>query len=228
MSPNSNILVVEGSSSQRDSLTPMLQKAGYETHTVSTGREALEWLEDASPDLVVFDASSMRSNGVRVCRRIRRARENTPLIHSRAVGDEEDRSAEADVYLERPYTSRKLLNRVRALLPANSNEEEIVRYGFLTLFRNKRSVEVAGRGEYTLTPKLALLLETFVRHPNELMTRRKLMELVWHTDFIGDTRTIDVHVRWLRECIEDEPSNPKLLKTVRGKGYYLNISPDGS
>jgi DNA-binding response OmpR family regulator len=85
-----------------------------------------------------------------------------------------------------------------------------------------------------LTPKLALLLETFIRHPNELLTRRQLMQSVWQTDFVGDTRTLDVHIRWVRECIEDDPSKPQLLKTIRGQGYLLSIpsqpnpNPNGS
>ena len=217
------VLLVEGHNSGRDSLSAMLQKAGYETFIVNAGAEALEWLEHTAPALIVFDASSMRSNGVRNCRRLRRLAEDTPIIHSRAAGIEEDRGAGADVYLERPFSSRKLLNRVRALLPADTSKEEIVRYGTITLFRVKRSVDVANKGEYTLTPKLSLLLETFMRYPNQLLTRRELMLAVWQTDFVGDTRTLDVHIRWVRECIETDPSHPQLLKTVRGQGYVLKI-----
>ena len=217
------VLLVEGHNAGRDTLSAMLQKAGYDTFIVNTGAEALEWLENTEPALIVFDASSMRSNGVRNCRRLRRLAENTPIIHSRATGIEEDRGAGADVYLERPFSSRKLLNRVRALLPADSSKEEIVRYGAITLYRIKRSVDVANKGEYTLTPKLSLLLETFMRHPNQLLTRRELMLAVWQTDFVGDTRTLDVHIRWVRECIENDPSHPQLLKTVRGQGYMLKI-----
>lgn len=219
------VLLVEGHNAGRDSLRPMLLKPGYEVMVVHTGAEALDWLQAQArtPDLIVFDASTMRSNGVRNCRRLRRSAELIPIIHSRASGEEEDRSAGADVYLERPYSARKLLNRTRALLPADSSREEIVRYGSITLFRSKRSVGVAGKGEFILTPKLALLLESFVRQPGTLLTRRHLMQTVWQTDFVGDTRTLDVHVRWVRECIESDPSRPQLLKTVRGKGYMLSI-----
>jgi DNA-binding response OmpR family regulator len=202
----------------------MLAKSVYDAHVVHTGSQALEWLQVQDADLIIFDASSMRSNGVRSCQRIRKAAERTPIIFSRAAGEELDRSAGADVYLERPFSGRKLLNRVRALLPADSAKEEIVRYGPLTLYRTKRSVEVSGRGEYTLTPKLAQLLEAFIRHPNELLTRPQLMLTVWETDFIGDTRTLDVHIRWIRECIEADPGHPQWLKTVRGKGYLLHIN----
>ena len=219
------VLLVEGQNAGRDSLRPMLLKAGYDITLVNTGAEALDWLQDQAPNLIVFDASTMRSNGVRNCRRLRRFAELIPIIHSRAAGEEEDRSAGADVYLERPFSARKLLNRTRALLPADSSREEIIRYGNITLFRNKRSVGVTGKGEFTLTPKLALLLETFVRQPGVILTRRQLMQTVWQTDFVGDTRTLDVHIRWIRECIEDVPGQPELLKTQRGQGYVLWIPP---
>ncbi len=218
------VLLVEGQSAGRESLASMLTKAGYSTSIVNSGTEALDWLEENHPDLIVFDASTMRSNGVRNCRRLRRFAENIPIIHSRSAEAEEDRGAGADVYLARPFSPRKLLNRVRALLPADTQKEEIVRYGKITLFRVKRSVDVLGKGEFTLTPKLALLLETFIRHPNELLTRRQLMQIVWQTDFVGDTRTLDVHIRWVRECIEVDPSRPLLLKTIRGQGYLLEIT----
>jgi DNA-binding response OmpR family regulator len=206
----------------------MLHKAGYAATIVHTGGEALDWMESHQPALIIFDASTMRTNGVRNCRRLRRMAERTPMIHSRAAGEEEDRGAGADVYLERPFSSRKLINRVRALLPADNTREEIVRYGTLTLFRFKRSVDVADKGEFVLTPKLALLLETFLRHPNELLTRPQLMQTVWQTDFVGDTRTLDVHIRWMRECIEENPSRPALLQTVRGQGYVLKMEPPRS
>lgn len=221
------ILLVEGPVASRDSLALMLKKTGYRIQTVHTGAEAISWLQDSIPDLIIFDASMMRSTGVRTCRRIRRIVGNTPIIHSRGLGEEEDHEAEADVYLERPFSSRKLLNRVKALLPADISKDEVVRYGAITLYRVKRSVDVSGKGEFTLTPKLALLLETFIRHPNQLLTRPQLMIDVWDTDFVGDTRTLDVHIRWIRECIEDDPSYPLLLRTVRGQGYVLNI-PDKS
>ncbi len=225
MGSSPQVLLVEGQNAGRETLATMLQKASYETVTVRTGAEAQRWLEKNTPDLIIFDASTMRSNGVRNCRRLRRQAEHVPIIHSRANGEEEDRSAYADVYLERPFSPRKLLNRVRALLPVDYSKEEIVRYGRITLYRNKRSVDVAGRGEFSLTPKLALLLESFMRHPNQLLTRPELMQMVWDTDFVGDTRTLDVHIRWVRECIEDDPSQPLLLRTVRGQGYMLRIDP---
>lgn len=219
------VLLVEGQTAGRDSLAGMLRKASYDIEIVRTGAEAQSWLVENQPDLIIFDASTMRSNGARNCRRLRRQAENTPIIHCRSTGQEEDRSAGADVYLMRPFSPRKLLNRARALLPADEHKEEIVHYGNITLYRFKRSVEVDGKGEYSLTPKLTQLLEIFIRHPNELLTRPQLMQTVWETDFVGDTRTLDVHIRWVRECIEVDPSRPQLLQTIRGKGYLLSVNP---
>jgi DNA-binding response OmpR family regulator len=219
------ILLVEGFRIDESSLAYSLQKANFEVMVVQTGRQALEWAQMHAPDLVVFDASSMRSSGARTCRRLRGMLGSVPIIHCRVEGHAEDPSILADVYLEQPFTGRKLLNRVRDLLPVDLYKEEIIRFGHILLYRSKRAVVVEEKGEQRLTPKLAQLLEEFLRHPNELVSRRQLMRNVWHTDYVGDTRTLDVHVRWVRECIENDPSNPALLRTVRGKGFILAL-PD--
>lgn len=217
------ILLVEGFRTSESSLAQPLQKANLEVTVVQTGREALEWVQKNVPDLVVFDASSLRSSGARTCRRLRGVLGTVPIIHCRMESHAEDPSILADIYLRQPFTGRKLLNRVRDLLPIDLQKEEIVRFGHILLYRSKRSVDVEGKGEQRLTPKLAQLLEEFLRHPNELVSRRQLMQNVWHTDYIGDTRTLDVHVRWVRECIEKDPSNPTVLRTIRGKGFILDI-----
>lgn len=220
------VLLVEGRSAANNSLAPALQKAGYCLEVAYSGSEALEKIKDAPPNLVVFDTTAMRSSGSRSCRRLRRVLgDGTPIIHSRAAGVPEDTTAGADVYLEHPFTSRKLLNRMRSLLPADDSKEEVIRCGSITFYRYKRSVCVDDQGEQRLTPKLADLLEEFIRHPNELISRRQLMQNVWKTDYIGDTRTLDVHVRWMREVIEQDPAKPELLQTVRGKGYIFNMLP---
>ena len=214
------ILIVEGKAGEH-SFVPALEKAGYQVFVVQTGAAALATIEKTGIQLIVFDASFMRSSGARICRRLRRVTETTPLIHVRAENQTLDQSADADVFMQRPFTPRKILNRIRALLPADEVKEEIVRYGSICLYRTKRSVEVNGQGESQLTPKLTLLLEEFIRHPNEVITRRQLMQNVWNTDYIGDTRTLDVHIRWMRELIEMDPAHPVILKTVRSKGYIF-------
>jgi len=216
------ILLIEGQPDSESSLMHPLVNAGFTVASFVSGREAVSWSQDHQPDLIVMDASSMRSNGVRISRRLRGILAETPIIYCRSEGVIEEPAATADIYLEQPFTGRKLLNRVKDLLPADPAQEEIVRYGHLTYYRGKRSVEVEGRGEERLTPKLAMLLEEFLRKPLTVITRRQLMQDVWQTDYVGDTRTLDVHIRWVRECIEEDPSNPKLLITHRGEGFMLD------
>jgi DNA-binding response OmpR family regulator len=215
-----SILIVEGNAGEH-SFAPALEKAGYQVHVVHSGASALTTLEKSPLHLIVFDASHMRTTGARTCRRLRRVAETIPLIHVRAEQQSLENVNGADVFMQRPFTPRKLLNRIRALLPADEVKEEVVRYGSICLYRTKRSVEVNGQGESQLTPKLTLLLEEFIRHPNEVISRRQLMQNVWDTDYIGDTRTLDVHIRWMRELIENDPAQPVILRTVRNKGYIF-------
>ena len=217
------ILLVEGKRAGQNTAVPALEKAGHTYTLCHTGNEAIKTLTNFTPHLIIFNAATMRTTGSRICRRIKRNDETLPIIHIRAAGSLKDLTAEADIYLEQPFTSRKLLNRVRDLLPIDYANEEIVRYGHITLFLSKKAVDVSGKGESRITPKLAHLLEQFLRHPCQMLTRRDLMQSVWKTDYIGDTRTLDVHIRWAREHIEENPAKPQFLKTVRGKGYILSI-----
>jgi DNA-binding response OmpR family regulator len=219
------ILLVEGRSASSSAYSLALKKEEFRVHVAHTGNEAMLLIKKITPDLVVYDAVSMRSSGVRTCKRLRNTLGETPIIHCRADKQAEDRSVGADVYLVKPFTPRKLLNRIKALIPADDLKEEIVRAGSLTFFLSKRSVELRGRGERSLTPKLASLLEEFLRHPNEVLGRDQLMRSVWDTSYLGDTRTLDVHIRWMREIIEDDPARPKILKTVRSMGYIFSIPP---
>lgn len=225
--PKATILLVEGKSSNPQSLKSALLKAKYGAEVRHNGKSAMDSVAIAKPDLVVFNAASMRSNGSRTCRRLRKALGEVPIIHIRQQGEPEEDEAEADIYLEHPFTPRKLLNRIRTLLPADEDSDEVVRYGEVKFYPDKPSVDVAGRGEKRLTPKLAQLLQEFLRHPNEVVTRVQLMQNVWKTDYVGDTRTLDVHMRWVREVVEFDPANPKFLLTVRGEGYVF-IVPKGS
>ena len=216
------ILLVEGKRAGQYTAVPALEKAGHRVEVCHTGTTAIQALKNFEPNLIIFNAATMRTSGARTCRRLKRNQEDLPIIHIRGEGDPEDTEAEADVYLEQPFTPRKLLNRVKDLLPVDHDLEETVRYGHISLYLSKKSVD-AGNGESRLTPKLVHLLEQFMRHPRQILTRRELMQRVWKTDYIGDTRTLDVHIRWVREHIEIDPAKPKFLKTVRGKGYVLAI-----
>ncbi|MCP4420540.1 MAG: response regulator transcription factor [Chloroflexi bacterium] len=217
------ILLVEGKRAGQFTAVPAFKKTEHTLDVYHTGVATIASLKQCIPHLIIFNAASMRTSGARTCRRLKRMNPELPIIHIRASGKPKDETAEADVYLEQPFTPRKLLNRVKDLLPVDHANEEIVRYGHITLYLTKKSVEIAGKGESRLTPKLAHLLEQFMRHPRQILTRRELMRRVWKTDYVGDTRTLDVHIRWTREFIEENPAKPQFLKTVRGKGYFLSI-----
>lgn len=221
------VLLLEGRSTSPTPIRAALVREGIDVSSISTGTGALDWLKENHADLLVYDASSMRSIGVRTCRRIRAAHPDLSIIHCRSQSQSSDVNGVADIFLVQPFTARKLMNRVKRLLPADDLKEEIIRAGNLTFYRTKRSVEVSGRGESKLTPKLAAMLTKFLSHPNEVISRRQLMEDIWQTQYVGDTRTLDVHVRWLREFIELEPAKPVILKTVRGVGYIFAVpSPE--
>lgn len=224
-----NILLVEGERVGEASLAIALRKAGYAVTLVHTSGAALDYLQEGLvPHVVVFDAASMRTSGVRSCRQMRRLLADHPIILTYPAGAEPNTHAQANLYLAKPFTARKLLNRIRTLLPPDELKEEIVRAGDLTLFLNRRSVIVTGKEEVHLTPRLVRLLEEFVRHPNQLVTRKQIMHNVWQTKYLGDTRTLDVHIRWIREAIEPEPERPVRLITVRGRGYIFYPQPQGN
>lgn len=220
------ILLIEDERAGDKSLEPALTRQRFHVQVCRNGADAIKWVQTTVPDIVVFDAATMLSSGVRSCREIRKVLQDTPIIHTRSNGEPKDASAGADVYLMKPFTARKVLNRVRALLPVDQYEEETVLAGELTFFRSKPSVILTGHSEKRLTPKQAHLLETFLRHPNQVLSRRQLMQEVWDTDYVGDTRTLDVHIRWVREAVEADPANPKRITTVRGVGYVYKLTAD--
>ena len=215
------ILLVEGNRTNGNSVFAAIEKPEFTINLAHTGKTALAAIRAQTPTLIIFNAATMRSSGARSCKRLRRAVGQVPIIHIRPQGQPEDISADADVYLERPFTPRKLLNRIKSFLPPDYTKEEVIRCGHIIFCRTKRTIEVVGKGDSRLTPKLARLLEEFVRHPHEIVSRRQLMQNVWNTDYIGDTRTLDVHIRWIRELIEADPARPVLLRTVRRKGYVF-------
>lgn len=218
------ILLIEAKNAGSTSMSAALRKVGYLVMVVDTGKDALLWAQENQPDLMIYDATTMRSSGARTCRRLRKILEDIPLIHCRNSSQKERPNAHADYYLLHPFTSRKLLNRVKAMLPVDVMREEIVRCGDITLYRHKRSVAMGDQSESQLTPKQADLLEAFIRHPYQILSRRELMQSVWQTDYLGDTRTLDVHIRWVREHIEKDPAKPSRLLTVRGRGYMFKLT----
>ncbi len=211
------ILLVEKPGTRAPVFAAALESKGYALVVVATGAEALERAEAVGPALVILNAASIGSSGVRICRSLRQAL-SVPIIHILPEGSESNavHDPSCDVLLRLPFTIRKLANRVRQLLPADSRDT--LRVGPIEFARTVSVVRAHGR-ETRLTPKAASLLEVFLHHPDETLDRGYLMRRVWDTNYTGDTRTLDVHVRWVRQAIEADPASPCHIRTVRGKGY---------
>lgn len=205
----------------RDSFSDALKKR-YEVLSVPSGKQAVAAARSRQPDIVVLDSISLHTPGERIARQIKDALVLVPLIHLRAADDPKTETP-AEIVLRLPFTSRKLVNSIERLLKRHMEQgDHLLVAGPLSMDVSRRMLFAKGQ-ETTLTPKLAALVEMFLRHPGEILDRKKLMEHVWQTDYLGDTRTLDVHIRWIRSAIEVDPGKPTLLKTVRGVGYRLEI-----
>ncbi len=162
----------------------------------------------------------MKTSGTRLCRSVRATLDGVPIVLLAPQGTRMDPGNGASLTLVHPFTPRKLLNRVSRLLPGDENFS--LELGPIKLNLAQRKVRCRGT-DYRLTPKQARLLEVFMHNAGRLMTREALIRQVWHTDYTGDTRTLDVHISWLRRSIEENPKHPTLLKTIRGMGYRLDL-----
>lgn len=214
------ILWVEGKRAESPSFVPGLRKKGYVIETAPTGEEALRLIPTFRPDLVVIHAASMRTSGKRIAKLVRAKTYGTPIVLITSKEQATANDIPVDVMLALPFTTRKLLNRIRPLLPGE--QDHLLQVGQLRLDTKLRRVSCEGR-EATLTPRLAQMLSVFLHHPGEALERKRLFREVWNTEYTGDTRTLDVHVSWLRRAIEEDPRKPVYLKTIRGMGYRLDV-----
>ena len=243
------ILWVEGERVNNPSFLSALQNRAYDLKIVPSGAIALSRLPEIDPDLVVINVPSLRSNCKRIVQSIRDTNGALPIVVIlppekpeisakrlyRTNGAEFDPTASpkhrrnplqaaeyehANVVLTLPFTLRKLVNRIVPLLPGGG--EHMLHVGPLRLDLERKRVRCLGR-EARLTPRLAKLLQILMQHPGEVMQRDDLFKQVWETKYAGDTRTLDVHISWLRQAIEEDARHPQLLKTVRGVGYRLDI-----
>lgn len=206
------ILYIAGKSRKAAEFAAALGKR-YELIRVYSGKQAIE--QPGTPSLIVLDAASMRTTGTRICEQLENAYAQVPVVHIHPAKKAEARS-EATLVLNLPLSARRLLQNVDSLL----NEEEIIECGPFRMNVVRRTLISHGK-EVQLTPKVASLVEIFLRHPEETIDRRTLMSQIWETDYLGDTRTLNVHIRWVRDALENGGKRPKYLKTVRGVGYRL-------
>ena len=214
------ILWIEGKRAESPSFIPDLQRKGYEFETVPSGKAALASLNEVDPDLVVVNAASMGTSGKRICKTLQENSDGLPILLIGSPDYPTSREADVDVFLELPFTWRKLSNRITRLLPVD--EGKFLHVGQIRLNLELRRVHCMGKEE-RLTPRLTDLLHLLMLHPGEVLERDDIFRKVWNTDYTDDTRTLDVHVSWLRQAIEEYPRKPRFLKTIRGIGYRLDV-----
>lgn len=228
------ILVVEDEPALRDTLSYNLKKDGFTVEAVGDGRAALDSARKLRPDLIVLDLMLPEIDGFEVCRILRKEM-TTPILMLTARDDEIDRvvglEVGADDYLTKPFSMRELMARVKAQLRRSrllreelgksvdlQKKHEKLTFDTLTINLTRREVTLKDE-PLALKPQEYDLLLFFAEHRGQMLSREFILERVWGWDFIGDSRTVDVHVRWLRQKIEEDPSAPKRIVTVRGGGY---------
>ena len=222
------ILVVDDEATLRETLVEALESEGYRAIAAADGREALVRFRADRPDLVLLDLMLPELSGVEVCRIIR-AESDVPIVMLTAKDSEVDKvvglELGADDYVTKPFSLRELTARIRALF--RRSEQRAVEPPPSVVDLGRVQIDLAGhrllrQGEaVAIKPKAFDLLAFFLRHPGQVFTRDQLLEHVWGYDFAGETRTVDVHVHWLRSHIEDDASNPAFIHTVRGVGYVF-------
>ncbi len=229
------ILLVEDEASIAGPLSFLLEDQGFKVRIASDGASALKEFSRKAPDLVLLDLMIPEVSGIEVCRQIR-ATSDVPIIMLTAKASEIDKvvglEVGADDYVTKPYSSRELLARINSVLrrssslrPAFENEEDdIITSGSVTIDVGKHLVTVSGESVELPLKEFQLLLE-LIRNSGRVVTREQLLDRVWGSDFFGDQRTLDVHVKRLRSRISPDDSEKKLIKTVRGVGYRF-IAPD--
>ncbi|CAM3349264.1 response regulator transcription factor [Nocardioides dubius] len=223
------VLVVEDEESYSDALAYLLRKEGFEVAVANTGPDALTEFDRSGADIVLLDLMLPGLPGTEVCRQIRQT-SSVPVIMVSAKDDEVDKvvglELGADDYVTKPYSPRELVARIRAVLRRggfeDTPEEGALEAGPVRMDVERHVVTVDGV-EQRLPLKEFELLEMFLRNPGRVLTRGQLIDRVWGSDYVGDTKTLDVHVKRLRAKLEPDPATPKFLVTVRGLGYKLDL-----
>ena len=223
------VLVVEDEDSFSDALSFMLRREGYEVFVATDGNAAISEFDKHGPDLVLLDLMLPGISGTEVCRIIR-GKSSVPIIMLTAKDGEVDKvvglELGADDYVTKPFSSRELLARVRAVLRRHGDSEELlpptIEAGSVRIDIERHVVSVRGEN-ITMPLKEFDLLEFLVRNSGRVLTRNQLIDRVWGADYVGDTKTLDVHIKRLRAKIEIDPSSPVHINTVRGLGYKFEV-----
>ena len=224
------ILIVEDEASFSEALEFLLGKEGFSVVTADNGAEALRKFDQGGIDLVLLDLMIPEVSGTEVCRQIR-SKSRVPIIMLTAKDSEVDKvvglEIGADDYVTKPYSSRELVARIRAVLRRNHGEDVEATPGVLVVGEvrmdiDRHQVSVNG-APVSLPLKEFELLEFLMRNAGRVLTRMQLIDRVWGSDYVGDTKTLDVHIKRLRAKIESDPANPTLIQTVRGLGYKIEL-----
>jgi len=229
---DSKILLVEDDKSIRLTVSETLHSEGFKVSSFKDGLSALDFIINDSRndvDLIILDLMLPGLNGLELCRKIRDEENFTPILILSAKDNESDRvlglEVGADDYLTKPFGLNELIARSRALIRRSKRNKKyidktqtIIEFNHIKMFLEECRVTSFDR-EITLSPKEFKLLELFMKSPKRVWSRDLILEKIWEIGFIGDTKTVDVHVRWLKEKLEENPLAPKILKTVRGFGY---------
>lgn len=224
------ILIVEDEASFSEALEFLLGKEGFSVITAATGTEALKKFDQGGIDLVLLDLMIPEVSGTEVCRQIR-TKSRVPIIMLTAKDSEVDKvvglEIGADDYVTKPYSSRELVARIRAVLRRNTSEGIESEPGVMTVSGIRMDIDrhqVSVNGiPVSLPLKEFELLEFLMRNAGRVLTRMQLIDRVWGSDYVGDTKTLDVHIKRLRAKIESDPANPTLIQTVRGLGYKMEL-----
>ncbi len=231
--PSATILVVEDEDSFVEALTVGLKREGFRVQVARDGAEALDMFDAVKPDLVLLDVMLPKVSGIDVCRELRR-RSSVPIIMVTAKGGEIDTvvglEVGADDYVTKPYRLRELVARMRAVLRRRGAESvaaatlsgEAISVGDVALDPERHEVVIRGEG-VQLPLKEFELLELLLANAGRVLTRETLIDRVWGTDYVGDTKTLDVHVKRLRAKVEPDPSSPARIVTIRGLGYKYEV-----
>lgn len=217
---NARLLWIKGRSTQSIPALGDLRRRNYTVELINEKDDFYGKVESFHPNLVILDGVALGEAGKVVYRRLRSQAPELPVAVIVEHENQNLNDTTADVVLTLPFTLRKLFNRIKPLLPGDGSR--LLHIGPIRLDMDRKRVRCQGR-ENTLTPRLMQLLKIFMENPGVALERAKLFREVWKTEYTGDTRTLDVHISWLRQALEEDPRNPRFLKTIRGVGYRLDV-----